>query len=154
MLSAAAPSVPSMSRLSVEEVRRLGYRGPICWPELARSLEGQGRIVLADGETGAVVYPGRWRGRPDGTLRERGWALAEDRVAAWARQAARPYPELIGDAAALVLRTTPRERALAPLAVWLDGVAFAGGQASRRRAERALWAAFRERLAELSGGQK
>ena len=151
--SAAWVIASKMETWREADLRQRGYHGPIDWPEVAKQLEGQGWIVFPVGlegeETGLAVYPGRWRGRPYGSWPEQGVALAEDRVCAWMRQLARPYPEALGDAAAHVLRTTSRERALAPLAEYLAGYERGKGRAARARVEATLWRAFRRRLQEM-----
>ncbi len=125
--------------------------------DLAARWESQGRIVYAV-EGGIAEYAGRWRGDADGTWAEQGAAEAESRVHRWLGGLAGHYPEALRDAAALVLSsTTPAmlRAALAPrLKWWSRGVTAAGGDgvAARAQAEAEVWAAFRQRLAELSVG--
>lgn len=150
MLSATA--APAALRLYT--AAELGAE-PADLADLAARWQAQGRIAYAV-EGGIAEYPGRWRGDADGTWAEQGAAEAEGRVHRWLGGLAAHYPEALRDAAALVLSsTTPAmlRAALAPrLKWWSRGVTAAGGDgvAERAQAEAEVWAAFRQRLAELS----
>lgn len=152
MLSATAAPVALRHYTAVE----LGA-DPADLADLAGRWQALGRIVYAVG-AGIVEYPGRWQGDADGGWAEQGAAEAEGRVHRWLDALAEHYPAALRDAAGLVLSSTTASMLRASLGRrlkdWARGVTFAGGDgaAARAEAEVEAWAAFRQRLAELSAG--